>query len=127
MLTPTDTRAESALIGALLIQPAYLAEVAWLVSPEQIGHAILRLIYEAMLALYDRGVPVDFVTLFGEMEDRGTLRKVGEASITDLINKTPTGMHALAYAQRVVAKANGAGPVVPKLQDIVNERGGLRR
>ena len=97
-----DPRAERALLGSLIIDPEAFAECRPFVVAEDFSDRRFRLIFEAMLWLYERRTPADYVTLAGEMQERGTLQEIGGASVlTALINESPTSMHALTYAIKV--------------------------
>lgn len=104
---PADLRAEKAVIGSLLIDGERLAEVAdeLGLAPADFSNPALRSIYEAILAVRDAGRVVDVVTVYGELDDRGAMKRIGEANVTGLINQCPVSTHAGFYARRVLDKA----------------------
>lgn len=95
------TRAEMALLGAVLIDPDCIETVAPLVAPAAFGQPRLRLIYEAMLAIHARGERADYVAVLTELEDRGTFASVGLGWVTHLVNECPCSLYAEHYARLV--------------------------
>lgn len=96
--------AAAALLGALLIDPEAVGAVRVVVSPDDFPTPSGRDVYAAVLALDDRGVAVDFVTVAEELERRGTLERVGRGNLIALVNRCPSSLHAAHYA-RLVAEA----------------------
>jgi replicative DNA helicase len=96
--------AEAPVVGGLLIDGGAVAEVAGVVGVDDFTSPRWREVYAAMLALHARGVAVDYVTVACELEARGTLTRVGEANLTDVINRCPSSLYLLHYA-RTVARA----------------------
>ena len=97
-----DVRAEKALIGGLLIDPDALEAVAGIVALEDFTRPAGRAIYAAMLALHDRGMAVDYVTVASEIERGPGFAAIGgPATLAGLINECPTSLHVQTYAKRV--------------------------
>ncbi len=100
---PHNLDAEVSVLGSMLLSKDAIAEVSELVGPEDFYRGAHRTMFEAMRDLYDRGEPVDPVTLADELESRGTLDDVGGAiGIADLLAAVPTAANALYYG-RIVA------------------------
>jgi len=98
---PSNIEAEQAVLGSCLLDPDLIAEVK-LILPEGSDFYLEKhcWIFKAMLSLYARQVPVDFVTLTSELESQGKLNDVGgSAYLTGILNSVPTGMNAVAYAK----------------------------
>lgn len=96
--------AEIALIGACLIDPEAAPAAAGVVAPSAFASERWREVFGAMVALCERGVAVDYVTVCDELAARGTLDRVKDFNLTAAINACPTSLHALDYA-RAVARA----------------------
>lgn len=96
--------AERAMLGAILVDGNSIRKVAGYLKP---GHFYLlrnRIIYETMLAIYERGDSAgDYVLLSGALQAQGKLTDIGgSAYLTQLVNETPTARHIEAYAQLVI-------------------------
>lgn len=104
-LPPHDREAEASVLGCVLVDKDALIEVveflkAWHFYEEKNGH-----IYEAMLSLYEKGEPIDLITLTDELKRNGTLVKVGGKDyISDLISVVATSANIEKYG-RIVEEA----------------------
>jgi replicative DNA helicase len=103
---PYSLEAEVSVIGSMLLSADAIAEVSELVRPEDFYRGAHRTMFEAARDLYDRGEPVDSVTLADELLRRGKLEDVGGAlAITDLSAQVPTPANAVYYARIVADRA----------------------
>jgi replicative DNA helicase len=103
---PHNLDAEVSVLGSMLLSKDAIAEVSELVGPEDFYRGAHRTIYEAIHDLYDRGEPVDLVTLADELDRRGELDGVGGAvGLADLLQRVPTAANALYYARIVSEQA----------------------
>jgi replicative DNA helicase len=100
---PHNLDAEISVLGSMLLSKHAIAEVTELVGPEDFYRGAHRTLFEAIRGLYDRGEPVDTVTLTDDLDRAGQLEGVGGAvAIAELIAEVPTAANALHYA-RIVA------------------------
>jgi len=106
-LLPFDEDAERATLGAILLDAEIaLPAVAATVEPRDFFIDRYRWTYAAMLALRDRGVSIDHMTLTAELETRGQLAEVGGPGVVaGLDNAALTARHAESYALIVKEKA----------------------
>ena len=101
---PHDLEAEQALLGALMLDKDALAAVRDQVESgdfyaDKHGH-----IYSAACALYERGDPIEPLTLRAELERLGVLsRSGGVGYLSDLPGHTPSAVSVKYYADTVVA------------------------
>lgn len=101
-LPPHSIEAEEAVLGSLLIDPDAIYEVSTFLKPESFYREQNRWIYEAILELYDKREPLDFITLSELLRQRGQLDDIGgEAYLIDLLNAVPTSVNAQAYGRLV--------------------------
>ena len=100
---PHNLDAETSVLGSMLLSRDAIADIGHVVRPEDFYRGAHRTIFEVARDLYDRGEPVDAITLADALESRGVLEDVGgPLAITDLLDRTPTAANALYYA-RIVA------------------------
>ncbi len=103
---PANTEAEQAVLGSLLIDPSAVQRVGSFLKAEHFYSERHAWIYGAILDLAAAGKPSDIVTVTDELEARRQLTEIGgEAAVMDLINYTPTAVHAEYYAEIVVKMA----------------------
>ena len=101
-LAPNSVEAEEAVLGSIMINPESIAVVSGFLTPDDFFLVKHGWIFEAMLALDDRGDDIDNITVVEELITKGKLEEVGgSAAITKLINGTPTHLHAETYARIV--------------------------
>jgi len=101
-----STEAEQTVLGAIVIDPDTIHDVAPLLRPQDFYDPMHRDIYTAALDLHHRRRPVDFVTLSDALKKHDRLQEIGgSAFIAGLASATPTASHALTYAKIVREKA----------------------
>ncbi len=101
-LLPQNLEAEMGMLACILMDSNGIGRVLPHARPEDCYREGHREIYAAMLALYERGEPVDLVTVPDELERRGKLELVGGASYVSLLtNQVPTSANAEHYAKIV--------------------------
>jgi replicative DNA helicase len=99
-----NDEAEVAALGAIMIDPEALPAVIRFLKSEDFYKTAHQRVYEAMLALYDRGQSVDLITLTEEMRVRGTLEQGGGAAyVSKLTSVVPTSANVEYYAKIVQA------------------------
>ena len=103
-LPPHNVEAEQSVLGSLLIDRDAIIKVASYLKPEDFYIAANGTIYKAVLDLYNRREPTDFVTLSDELERRELLEEVGGVSyLSSLLNAVPTAVH-IEYYGRIVER-----------------------
>jgi len=101
-LPPHNMEAEQSVLGSLLIDRDAVIRIASFLKPGDFYSSGNGLIYEAILDLYNRRVPPDFVTIVDELTRRERLQDVGGISyLTELINAVPTAVHIEYYGHIV--------------------------
>lgn len=97
-----DIKAERAAIGAMLINPDYIARVREWLDASDFHDAKNRWIYDGQCALFDQQVEPDYVTLLAWLEKEGHLTEIGGAAyLSGLANATPNAFRAESYARIV--------------------------
>ncbi len=99
-IMPQDLVAEQSLLGAIIINNDVLPEVLTIVRPRDFYDERHKIIFQAMLDLYDHHKPVDLLTLTSELKTQKKLNDIGKASyLAELSNFVPVASHAKAYAE----------------------------
>jgi replicative DNA helicase len=100
--TPYSQEAEEAAIGAILVNPVAYFGVAAFLKADDFFILRHRYIWQALERLHERSEPIDYLTLTQELKDLGRLVEIGgPAYLTQLINNTPTSVHAEVYGRLV--------------------------
>jgi replicative DNA helicase len=101
-LPPHNTDAEESVLGAALIDREAIGKVAAFLRAEDFYRERNGNIYAAMVELYDRREPVDYMTLSDELSRRGQLEQVGGVLyLGRLLDIVPTSLHIEEYGRIV--------------------------
>jgi len=105
-IPPQDLIAEQSILGSLLLDKNAIMRVAELIHSDSFYRDAHRYIYEVILELFDKGEPIDLVTVTDALRKLGKLDLVGGAIyIADLLNSVPTAANVEYYAKIVEEKA----------------------
>ena len=105
-IPPQDLVAEQSVLGSMLLDKNAIIRVVEQLSPDSFYRDAHRFIFEARFSLFDRGEPVDLVTITDILRKSGKLESVGGAIyITDLLNAVPTAANVDYYTKIVEEKA----------------------
>lgn len=102
---PQSLDAERALLGALLLKPDAIHDVADTVRSDSFYAEKHRLIYEAMRELIERSEPIDILSLSERLNGTGSLERIGgRAYIAELAGSAPAPGNFNHYAELVARK-----------------------
>lgn len=105
-IPPQNIEAEQAVLGAMLIEREAISKVVEMLRPEDCYREAHRLIYNAMLELFNKNDAVDMVTVIEFLRKADKLEGAGGISyITSLANSVPTAANVLYHAKIVEEKA----------------------
>ena len=95
-LPPHNLEFEQSVVGATLIDPDAIPRVAAILEPGDFYDQECRMVWDAVLTLYNQNAPVDLLTVSDKLggDDYVTL-------VTKLSNVVPTSVHAEHYAKTV--------------------------
>lgn len=101
-LLPQSIETEQAVLGAILIDANAIIKVADILRAKDFYRPNHRIIYETLLRLYEKRMPLDVVTLTEELDANKKLEEVGGVSaIAVLPSQVPSTAHAATYAKIV--------------------------
>ncbi len=103
---PSNVDAEKSVIGAILISGDVLIDVVDVVKAEDFYRKDHAAIFEAILDLFNKNLPVDVVTVTERLAEKGLLDKVGGVPyVASLADEVPLASNAKQYASIVADKA----------------------
>lgn len=101
-----DLAAEQAVIGAALLAPHLMGDLAATLAPGDFGRPAHGVLWEAMCGMHASGIPTDPITVTAHLAETGTLGKMGGAPyLHTLTTQTPQVGNAGHYAGRVAELA----------------------
>ena len=103
---PNDIEAEQAVIGSMLTDKEAVFAAIEALREEDFYREDNKIIYSAILNLYNRGEPIDVITLKSELSTMGKLEAVGGLEyIVELPEKVPTTSNVDQYIKIVEEKS----------------------
>ncbi len=103
---PSNIEAERSILGAILLDNAVCNQAIELMRRDEFFLDSHRRIFEKMVALTERGAPIDLITLTDELRRASEFEQVGGATyIASLIDGVPRTDTIEHYAKIVKAKA----------------------
>lgn len=115
MIAPSDgtlvpqhaPQAEASVLGGMLVSPEMIPAATAVVQAEDFYGEANRRLFAAIVALAERGIAIDPVTVTQRLQDSGDLDAVGGwAYVTDLMDTVPTGANIEHHAGIVRDKAS---------------------
>lgn len=105
-IPPQNLEAEMALIGSVLVDREIMGVVCEIVRPDDFYAHIHESIFAVLLHLYDRGEPLDKITVAEELRRRGQFDNVGGLPyLSSLMDTVQTAASASYYAKIVREKS----------------------
>lgn len=103
---PSNVDAEQSVLGSLLLDKDAIIKVVDFLQSGDFYRESHGRIYEAMLDLYEKRMPIDVVTLTDRLEKDKKLEEIGGASyLTTVVNSVPSATRVVHYAKIVQQKA----------------------
>ena len=105
-LPPQNIEAEQSVLGCLLLDKDAIVKISDVLRPNDFYREIHKIIFEAMLELYEAREPIDVVSLANKLKEKKQLKEIGGRSyLISLANTVPTAAHVVNYAEIVQRKA----------------------
>src|SRR3989344_7084272 len=90
-IPPHSLEAEMALLGSIVLRPDAIYEILDVVTPASFYFEKHRNIYETMLELFGKHVPIDILSLSTRLKEKDMLERVGGTSfLTELSSTVPS-------------------------------------
>lgn len=104
-LPPQNLDAEKSLLGSLLLDKNTINRVIDFLQIRDFYKKIHQNVYEAVVFLFEKGEPIDLLSVSTRLKEKGLLDEIGgNTYLTELVNTVPTASHALTYAKIVQRK-----------------------
>ena len=124
---PHSLEGEQAVLGSMLIDADCVGEVMRKLRPDDFYLRQNKEIFETVSAMFVSGVPIDGLTVAGEMERRGTYdNDVTPSYLAQLIEITPTSANVMEYVKIVAEKSllRSLAQAAAEITAMVQEGGG---
>ena len=105
-IPPHNIEAEQAVIGAILIEPNAFSTASERITATDFYRTSHQVVFEAMFALFEKGEPIDMVTVTRWLQDADKLDISGGVPyLTNLAQSVPTAANIDYYSRIVEEKA----------------------
>jgi len=118
---PYSVEAEQSVLGAILIDPKCLNDVAVQVKAEYFYIPQHKEIYTAMASMYELSQTIDFVSLLEKLKKDGVYDEAGgKAYLTQLVQIVPSAANVLTYVA-IIRERYYARSLMNAAQDIIKD------
>lgn len=117
-LPPQDLSAEISVLGAMLQDNGAVSKAIEMLKPECFYKSDHQKIFNVMIAIFDKGEPIDILTVGAELQRREQLDQIGgNYYLTELVARTPSAANVESHAQivfdkSVLRRASAAGIII---------------
>ena len=95
---PFSVEAEQSVLGSIIIDPKSFNIAATMLKPDYFYIPQHKEIYLALTEMYEKNLPIDFVTLLEKLKSRGVYDEAGgKAYLTQLVQYVPTAANIENY------------------------------
>lgn len=99
---PQSLEAEQSVLGSLILDKDAVIKIADILTADDFYDERHRIIYLAILRLYDERSAIDILTVSDLLKSGNDLERIGGVSyLTTLVNAIPSAAHVVHYAQIV--------------------------
>ncbi|RQD76709.1 MAG: replicative DNA helicase [Candidatus Syntrophonatronum acetioxidans] len=103
---PHSLEAEESVLGSMLMEREAIITASQILTPQDFYREINKKMYSCMLDLFEKGEPVDLVTLCEELRQKNELEAAGGPShLTRIVDSVPTAANIATYSHIVKEKA----------------------
>jgi replicative DNA helicase len=103
-MPPQAVDVEQSVLGAMLLEREAIPKVIEVLAEDAFYQAKHQHVYAAALKLFEKGTPVDLITITDELRRAGTLDEVGGAYyLTELTSRVDTAAN-VEYHARIIAE-----------------------
>lgn len=103
---PQSLESEKALLGALMIRSDAMAECSDVITADAFYSEKHRIIFRAMLGLWNKNEPIDVESVRSCLSDQKQLEGIGGVSyLAELVSEVPAASNARHYAEQVQKKS----------------------
>lgn len=120
-IPPNNLEAEQSVLGAMLLDKEAISISTEIISGEDFYREAHKEIFEAIVEIYEKGEPVDLITLTEKLKTRNTLDAVGGITyLTNLMDAVPT-THNVRYYAKIIEDKSILRRLIKESSDIISK------
>lgn len=117
---PQAVDVEQSVLGAMLIEREAIPKAIEILPSEAFYDARHQRIYGAILSLFERGNPVDLITLTEELKRRGEFENIGGYYLSELTTRVASAAN-VEYHARIIAEKSLLRQMIETMTTTVGE------
>ncbi len=99
-IPPHNLEAETSTLGALMLNPEAIHQIADIITEEDFYHDKHQIIFKTIRELSEKSSPVDILSVSTRLKEKKLLKKIGGRTfLTDIVNNVPSASNAKYYAE----------------------------
>ena len=120
-IMPNSLEAEQSVVGSMLMDKEAIVSAMEILIKEDFYHQQYGVVFEAMVELFNKGMPVDLVTLQNKLKEMDVPKEIsGMEFVRDIVTAVPTSANIKYYAN--IVKENAVKRRLIRItEDIENE------
>lgn len=104
-IPPQDEEAEVSVLGSVMLDKDAMLKVVDILTPNDFYNSAHQKIYNAMLELFEKGEPIDALTITAKLKEKKQISAIGGAAyISEIMESVPSSAHVAHYANIVREK-----------------------
>lgn len=120
-IPPNNLEAEQSVLGAMLLDKEAISISTEIIGGEDFYREAHREIFEAIVDIYDKGEPVDLITLTEKLKTRNTLDAVGGITfLTNLMDAVPS-THNVKYYAKIIEEKSLLRRLIKESSEIISK------
>ncbi len=120
-MPPQAVEVEKSVLGAMLIEREAIPRAVEILPPDSFYLTKHQLIYQAILSLFERGNPVDLITLTEELRRREKIEEIGGAYyLTELTMHVDTAAN-VEYHARIIAEKSLLRKLIETMTGLIGQ------
>jgi replicative DNA helicase len=105
-IPPHSVEAEQSVLGSMILDKEVISTITSILKMDDFYREDHKKIFESILDLFDKGEPIDLITLSDDLGKRGILDSIGGIEyITNIITTVPTTESSKHYAKIIEEKS----------------------
>jgi replicative DNA helicase len=115
---PSVPEIEASVLGAMMIEKEAVPKALEMLAPESFYVKAHRIIFEAMISLFDSDEPIDTVTLYEELKKRGEIEEVGGAVYLSKLSQNIPSAANIEYHAKIILEKQILRGLITSAHDI---------
>ncbi len=120
-IMPNSLEAEQSVIGSMIMDKDAIVAAMEMLLAEDFYYQQYGILFDAMIELYNKGMPVDLVTLQNKLKEKDVPPEIASLEfVRDLLTAVPTSANIKYYAQ-IVKDHSMSRKLIRLMEEIANE------